>query len=159
MIDNKLSNKCVLYSLIFLTFLGCQEITPVKKPENLIPREQMEEIMYEAIILKSARGFNVGQLASKGVNPDTYIFEKFGIDSTQYAANTAYYASQLEEYTQMNTRVKERIVALFNVDDSIVKMEKKKIDSARTVRSREINEERKSKNKKDSLGLNQEIQK
>ena len=142
-----------LLLVISLTIVACQDIDSVKKPDKLISRDQMEEIMYESILLKSARGYNTGQLAEYGIAPETYIFEKFNIDSAQFAQNTAYYAQNLEEYTALNKNVRERVLALLKVDDSLEKAERSIADSLRTKRARELNEKRKNKGSKDSIQI------
>lgn len=134
-------------------FISCQDITPVEKPEYFISEKQMEEIMYQSVLLKSARGYSIGKLTTAGIDPQKYVLEKFEIDSAQYAENIAYYSSQTQIYTALNTRVKDRILAVYEIEDSLEKVEIKIKDSLRLKRTRELEAERMKRLKKDSLGL------
>lgn len=149
--------KKIFLSLVlagFYLFVSCQDIAPVEKPKDFISEKKMEEILYESVLLKSARGYGLGKITSVGIDPQNYVLEKFEIDSAQYAANVAYYSTQTEKYTAMNMRVKDRIVAVLKIEDSLDKMETKIKDSLRLKRARDNEEERLKRMKNDSLGIN-----
>lgn len=146
-------------SCTFLLLLGCQEITPVAVPETLLSQEQMEEVMFDAVLVKAARGYRASLLNQLGLNPATYIFEKYNIDSTIYAQNLIYYTADVDLYKAMNDRVLEKINTLHRINDSIASSRKKLKDSIRNVRSKELKEE--SLKRQDSLkktGLGKKIE-
>lgn len=139
---------------VFYSFVSCQDITPVEKPKDFISEKKMEEILYESVLLKSARGYSIGKLTAAGIDPQKYVLEKFEIDSAQYAKNVAYYSTQTEKYTAMNMRIKDRILAVLEIEDSLDKIETKIKDSLRLKRTRDNEEERLKRMKNDSLGIN-----
>ena len=144
--------KKILFTLLVvgMAVTACQNVATVDKPEKFIPEKEMEEIMYEAILLKAARGYSLGKLTAAGIDPESFVLKKFNIDSAQYASNTAYYATQLQTYTAMNSRIKERLLAVLKVEDSLEKIEKKISDSLRLKRTRENEEKRMARMKRDS---------
>lgn len=150
LIDN-MKHRILIMVLIPMCLIGCQDIAPVEKPENLIPENKMEEILYEALLIKAALGFNAGKLTATGIDPQNYVLDKFEIDSTIFAANIAYYAAQNERYTAMNTRIQERLVAMFVIEDSLEKIETKIQDSLRLERTKENEAERMARMKEDSI--------
>lgn len=134
-------NSFLSLFLIVLIY-GCQDISPVDVPERLIAQKQMEDIMYESIMINAARGYKVSMLKQVGVKPETYVFEKFEIDSAIYAQNLIYYTADIEKYKEMNTRVLQRINTLHSKNDSIESAQKKIKDSLRDKRSKELRNER-----------------
>ncbi|TVZ52925.1 DUF4296 domain-containing protein [Dokdonia sp. Hel_I_53] len=121
--------KHTLFFLALTLFFSCQEIEDPKKPEITLTKAQMEEILYESILLKAARGYNTGLMIQTGINPETYIFDKFKIDSVTLAQNMAYYATKTDAFKAMNTRVLDRFDAEYKIKDSLYQIERKERDS------------------------------
>ncbi|EAQ38199.2 hypothetical protein MED134_10895 [Dokdonia sp. MED134] len=123
---------------------SCQEIPEVQKPESFIEQPVMEEILYESILINAAQGYNIAKLKLIGLKPDTYVYDKFDIDSATYAQNVAYYTTDIDAYREMNAKVLDRIKAQLAVDDSIETAERKLKDSLRTARAKELQKEKQS---------------
>ncbi|WP_299676468.1 DUF4296 domain-containing protein [uncultured Dokdonia sp.] len=139
------------YILFGLFVIGCQDIPPVEKPTNLIERSKMEAIIYEISVMNGARSYDMKSLSKYDVNPETYIFEKFDIDSLQYANSVSYYASDIELYKEMYESIQKRVDVEFSNYDSLAKIEKKVKDSLRTLRAKEIQREKDSIKRADSI--------
>ncbi|WP_299147749.1 DUF4296 domain-containing protein [uncultured Dokdonia sp.] len=146
--------KLYIIISIILVVTSCQEIPEVQKPESFIEQPVMEEILYESILINAAQGYNIAKLKLIGLKPDTYVYDKFNIDSATYAQNIAYYTTDIDAYKAMNTKVLNRIKAQLAVDDSIETTERKLKDSLRTVRAKEIQKE---KQEKGTIGNNPNI--
>jgi len=114
----------------------------------------MEEILYESILINAAQGYNIAKLKLIGLKPETYVYDKFDIDSATYAQNIAYYTTDIDAYKAMNTKVLDRIKAQLAVDDSIETTERKLKDSLRTARAKEIQKE---KQEQGTIGSNPNI--
>lgn len=136
--------KQTLYILIAFFVIGCQEIESIEKPDNFIERERMQEIIYDVALVNGARGYDMQKLSKYGVDPETYIFDKHGIDSLQFAENIAYYSADVDEYKEMYMEIQERVEGEFTYYDSIAKMEKKIKDSIRTEKARQLKKEKDS---------------
>jgi len=139
--------RVIITVVILIVLVACQGIQPVPKPAKLIAKTTMEDIIYDMSIINSARGYNIQQFSQTGVDPQCYVFEKYKIDSSQYAQNTLYYASSLEDYKELIENVKKRIEEEHKVVDSIAKKEKRITDSTRNARGKRLKQE------KDSINL------
>uniref|UniRef100_UPI0040491F86 DUF4296 domain-containing protein n=1 Tax=Flavobacterium sp. TaxID=239 RepID=UPI0040491F86 len=133
-------------TLLILIFLGACGENNVEKPDNLIPQKTMEEILYDLAIIDAARISNPQSIVDAGISQQGYIFEKYKVDSLQFAQSNAYYTADVENYIQMYKGILEKIETEKTVVDSIVrvnraiadslKLEKIKQDSiAKTVKS------------------------
>ncbi|WP_299366126.1 DUF4296 domain-containing protein [Winogradskyella sp.] len=94
---------------LLLLFFACDNESKPKKPSNLIPRDKMENILYDLYIVNAAKGTNKKVLEKNNVIPETYILTKYGIDSLQFAESNSYYAFDSEEYRKMVDNVKTRL--------------------------------------------------
>ena len=94
--------------LVMLLLFSCAEEL-IQKPENLIPQEKMVLIFKEMAIVNAAKGTNIGKLKDNGIEPTTYIFEKFEIDSAQFVDSDRYYASKPLLYETMFKDVESRL--------------------------------------------------
>lgn len=96
----------VLFFCIFLTF-SCNN-SVVEKPDNLIDKDTMIDILYDISLLEAIKNQNInGGISSKSSNE--YIYRKYKVDSVQLVKSNKYYASNLEEYKKMFDKVKERL--------------------------------------------------
>lgn len=121
---------------ICIIVASCQGIEPPDKPDNLIPMDRMEAIIYDMSIINSARGFNIQIFTQTGVKPESHVFEKYAIDSLQYAASTVYYSADVDGYKKLIERVRTRVEKEFKVTDSLAKIEKRIQDSIRNERGK-----------------------
>ena len=96
------------FMLVMLLLFSCAEEL-IEKPENLIPQDKMVLIFKEIAIVNAAKGTNIGKLKDNGIEPTTYIFEKFEIDSAQFVDSDRYYASKPLLYETMYKDVESRL--------------------------------------------------
>jgi hypothetical protein len=133
--------KKLLYILICFIFSCNSAIEKPQKPENLIPEDKMVDIMYDVFLLNSAKGVNKIILEVNGVMPEKYVFEKYSIDSIQFAESNNYYVYNTKTYESILNRIKEKIDKNrkeYEALDKIEETEKlKKADSIRALRSKE----------------------
>ncbi|UQD55335.1 DUF4296 domain-containing protein [Flavobacterium sp. K5-23] len=110
---------------ILAVFISCKE-EGIIKPERLIEKEMMEEVIYDLTILDAIKYQNPASLETNNINPSKYIYKKYKIDSLQFAQNNVYYASNYGEYKIMFEKITKRIENEKAVTDSLVKIEEKK---------------------------------
>jgi len=84
--------KSIRIVIVMLLLFSCAEHL-IEKPEKLIPEDKMVLILKEMAIVNAAKGTNLGKLKDNGVEPTTFIFEKYEIDSAQFVDSDRYYAS------------------------------------------------------------------
>lgn len=80
---------------------SCQK-NAIEKPDNLIPKDKMKNIIYDLSLIQGIKGVNPAALDSNGINPATYVYKKYKVDSLQFAKSDQYYAIEnIKEYAKM----------------------------------------------------------
>jgi len=116
------------FILTVLLFLSCQEIQRPKKPENLISKQDMMQILADVYVSNASRsGSNNKIIRRHGIDLDSLLKAKHQLDSLQFAESNTYYASNLKLYSEIITGVQE-----------ILEHKKKHIDSIVTLENIEI---------------------
>lgn len=142
--------------IIILGFLviACNNVNRPKKPDNLISKDQMTELLYDLYIVNSAKGVNRRILETNGFNPETYILTKYNIDSTQFADSNGYYAFDTETYKGIVEKVKERLEKEKQELEDIKERKKDSIKKRKDSTNKKVKELKASiKNRIDSVGL------
>ncbi|NNK83152.1 MAG: DUF4296 domain-containing protein [Flavobacteriaceae bacterium] len=160
-----------IIGLVFL-LLGCNnnKINKPPKPDNLIPKDKMVEVLYDMVLISSAKGSERHTLEKKGIYPQDYILTKYEIDSLQFAESNNYYAYDIDLYDDLFSKVKsklqrdkKRISEELEVEkakkDSIRKSNKKRLDSLKNLGKDKNGTQIKNILKKDSLSLPNKIDK
>ncbi|HEX9151095.1 MAG TPA: DUF4296 domain-containing protein [Flavobacterium sp.] len=121
--------KIICLLAIVSTLMSCKEEV-VKKPNHLIEKEVMVNIMYDLSLLEAIKFQNPASLDTFKINPKKYIYKKYKIDSLQFIKNNAYYASDYEGYAaiveQVNARLKKNKAAVTALIKAEAKKNKKK---------------------------------
>jgi hypothetical protein len=141
--------KTFLLLTLLVGFISCKD-EAVNKPDNLIAKDKMIDVMYDLSILEAMKYQNLASLDTYKVNPSQYIFKKYKIDSVQFAHSNIYYASNYTNYKEMYDDVIKRIEAKKTVMDSLVKKEDEKLELLKADSIKKIKE---TLGKKDSLLL------
>jgi len=99
--------KAIILICCVILVIGCNS-NSVEKPDNLIDKDKMVNILYDISLLEAAKSQNInGGLSSKTAYG--YIYKKYKIDSLQFVKSNKYYISNIEEYKKMFEQVKERL--------------------------------------------------
>jgi len=121
--------------VLLLILAGCQDVKYPEKPENLLSKEKMVQMLADAYIGNSSRSksYNNRILRTNGVHLDSILYKKHQVDSLTFVKSNAYYASNLVIYTEIMTEVEKLLLTKKVSVDSILKLQKKrsspKIDS------------------------------
>jgi hypothetical protein len=118
---------CTIFG-IFIFLFGCSGKVKPKKPDNLIPKEKMTEILYDLYIINGAKNVNKKLLEQKGFAPKTYVLSKYDIDSVQFTESNAYYAFNPDTYKGIIESIKTRIQ---NEKESVEELQKKEREEAK----------------------------
>lgn len=128
--------------LIVLTFfvLSCKtnSIDKPERPENLISKNKMVDILYDITIINSAKGINRKILESNGIFPEEYVFTKHNIDSLQFALSNAYYAYNLKIYEDIYNKVRIKLNKDKTHFNNIIDIERKERDSISKSKRKEL---------------------
>lgn len=106
----QVKNQFLILLLVTLIF-SCESKVNYEKPEGLIPRDTMIDLLYDmhlAVGTTNLRNKN----NEKDRNYMSLVHEKYGIDSTRFAVSNIYYTSQAVEYEEMFEEVERRLELL-----------------------------------------------
>ena len=117
--------KGVLFFILISLILSCKQEV-VKKPENLIEKEIMVDVMYDLALLEAIKYQSPNALQAHKINPDEYIYKKYKIDSAQFVQSNMYYASDYKEYKKMYDQINSRLVKNKSLLEEAIKNEKDK---------------------------------
>jgi hypothetical protein len=121
--------KLVMFISSLILF-ACNGKNEIPKPDNLIEKPVMEDILYDLTLIQAIRGFKPEKFNENKIEPRTYIYQKYKIDSAQFYQSNLYYASNMEDYKIMFKNVAERLEKKKSNLDVIIKR-KEKIKSKR----------------------------
>lgn len=96
----------ILFLSIFL--INCTSNTIIKKPDHLIPENQMVDLLTDLLLASGAENVKNLQLKRK-VNYYPLVFEKYNIDSTRFKESNYYYSTKVDEYDQIIRKVETRL--------------------------------------------------
>ena len=133
----------ILHFLAFLLILQSCNKNAYEAPVDLIPEDQMVEVLSDLMILNSAQGANKKILEDRLKNPLGYVFKKYNIDSTQFENSNAYYARNIDQYSLIYQRVKEKLDAKKQRIQKRIEIQNKVADSLRKLKSDSLTKTRK----------------
>jgi len=114
--------------VLLLILAGCQDVKYPEKPENLLSKEKMVQMLADAYIGNASRSksYNNRILRTNGVHLDSILYKKHQVDSLTFVKSNAYYASNLVIYTEIMTEVEKLLLTKKVSIDSILKLQKKR---------------------------------
>jgi len=138
-----------LFVILFALLLTSCGEKLLDKPEDLIPKDKMINILKDITILNSARSTSVTVLHDYKIEPTTFVFSKYGVDSLQFVTSDKYYASLPNEYEAMYVEIEKQ---LDNQKEQMSEAKKIKdsLDLERNLKKSQL-KRNKSKKSKDSL--------
>ena len=97
--------------ILCIGLIACTSNTIIKKPDNLIPKDQMVDLLTDMLL--SAGGQSVKNLElQRRINYFPIVFEKYNIDSTQFKESNYYYTSRIDDYDEILEKVEIRLKSL-----------------------------------------------
>jgi len=112
----------------------------------------MVKILIDLKLLTTINGPDAQVLDSNRVDVRTFIYQKYQIDSAQFASSNSYYAFYVDDYEEIYNRVKDSLEALsklYKAQEEQELKDKKTQDSLRLIKEKDSLK----LGIKDSLGL------
>jgi hypothetical protein len=147
--------KVISLFILVVLVISCNKDL-VEKPDNLIDKKVMEDIFYDMSILDALKYQNSNHLYENGINPKTYIFKKYKIDSLQFAKSNAYYAADYREYKKMFDNINDRLKKEKEVVDVINKNAEKKDAAKNKLKTKKVEDSIKEAQKVKELKIKKE---
>ena len=125
--------KTSLLVAFAVVFMACEN-KAMKKPSNLISEDQMSAILYDMILINSAKGINKQLLEKNIKNPEKYIYKIYNIDSLQFVESKAYYTYKSDSYKAIYEKIEKKLEAQKKVYEALAAEEKRVKDSLKKNR-------------------------
>tara|TARA_B110000967_G_C18839285_1_gene538488 strand:+ start:775 stop:1260 length:486 start_codon:yes stop_codon:yes gene_type:complete len=129
--------KTVLLAVSILFFMSCENLD-MKKPSNLISEDQMVEILYDVVLINSAKGVNKQLLEKNIKNPQAYVYKKHNIDSLQFAESNAYYTFKSDTYKSIYEKLELKLTTQKTEYEALLEEKKRVKDSIRKSKQTKI---------------------
>ena len=115
----------IVISFFVIIYLFSCSNKSAKKPDNLIPLKTMEQVIYDVYMLNAIKISNKKLLQNEDVSFEKEIFEKYNIDSLQFAKSNDFYAADFETYKALIERIKKRMDSNKKALEQLIEEEKK----------------------------------
>lgn len=138
--------KFLKIACLLVLVVACKDnkLSTPEKPKDLISKAEMVDILYDMSILSAGKGADRRTFEAKGIMPQEYIYNKYNIDSLQFAESNNYYSYNVSVYEDLYEQVQAKLVEdkrIFKEDrdkektyrDSIKQVKNKRIDSLRKL--------------------------
>lgn len=122
--------------LISIFIISCTSNTIYKKPENLISKDKMVDLLTDMQLALGAKSVK-NKDGKRKIEYMHLVYKKYGVDSTRFSESNFYYTTNIDEYNDILKKVKRRL------DNMKKKYETEKIlkDSLDRISRSELSEE------------------
>lgn len=133
--------RTIITFAIVLFFGACTSNTIYKKPKDLIPKDQMVDLMVDMYMANVSVNLpNKDNLRNIQYLP--LVYKKYKIDSTRFKSSNLYYMSKIKDYRDISQRVIDKLEILKKAAEAAKKIEdsiqKIKSDSVRKLKEAEL---------------------
>jgi len=123
--------KTIIILFIGVLFSTCTSNTIYKKPADLIPEEQMVDLLTDMYIAVAAKHVKTKDL-QKNINYMPLVYEKYGIDSLRFQTSNIYYMSLIDDHEAIYKKVEKRLIMMLDTTD-LAKKTKDSIKKAKKI--------------------------
>ena len=109
-------NKIVYIFFLSILVFSCTSNTIIKKPDDLIPKDQMVDLLTDLLLANGGKNIKNINL-ERDVNYFPVVFEKYKIDTTQFKKSNFYYTSRIDDYDEILKKVENRLKELKKIYD------------------------------------------
>lgn len=101
--------KLFVVFILSLLSISCQNIEMPEKPDNLIDRNTMVEILVDTYLSNAVRSKNFQEVKDENIRLEKYIYQKYAIDSLQFVRSNAYYTADMDGYLLILKEVEQKL--------------------------------------------------
>jgi len=101
--------RLIVVLITVITASACNNLKGPEKPENLISKEKMVDILVDARIINAASSKNKIVMRDAGIDIDSYVYDKHNIDSLQFVLSNNYYTFHVDEYEAIYERLTDSL--------------------------------------------------
>ena len=134
--------RYILCLIVLLGMVSCKE-EAVPKPDDLLSKQKMADILYDVTVINAMKGVDKKGLEASFLHFDTYIYKKHNTDSTQFATSNNYYSTNPLQYDKIYALVDMRLKKERTVIEAEMKKEQERRDSLQKAKKEEIAKQKK----------------
>lgn len=101
--------KLFIVIILCVLSMACQNIEMPEKPDDLIDRNTMVEILVDTYLSNAVRSKNFQEVKDENIRLEKYIYEKYAIDSLQFVKSNAYYTADMDGYLKLLYEVEQKL--------------------------------------------------
>jgi hypothetical protein len=116
--------------IVLFAIVSCRK-EAVPKPDDLLSKEKMADILHDITLINAMKGVDKKKLEASILHYDTYIYKKHDIDSARFFKSNNYYAANPEEYDKIYVLVEAKLQQKRTQIQVEMEKEKKQKDSIR----------------------------
>lgn len=134
--------KYIYFIFCTLALYACTSNTIFKKPDDLIPEDQMVDILVDMQLAIAAQNIKNSD-GVYGLNYMQLVYDKYQIDSTRFSHSSFYYNTNIDRYNELFKNVETRLIDMKKEKDILIdsldakeqKVRERKNDSIKKARS------------------------
>ena len=107
--------------LAILLLAACTSNTIYKKPDNLIPKKQMVNLLTDMYLANAATHVKTIKL-ERNLDYMPLVYEKYGIDSLRFQTSNIYYMSRIDDYEAIYKKVEVRLKMMLDTTEAAQKL-------------------------------------
>jgi hypothetical protein len=96
----------------------------------------MVDILYDMMLLNSAKGINKQLLEKTIQNPEQYIYNIYNIDSLQFVESNAYYTYKSDTYKAIYEKIEIKLTAQKKEFEALADEKKRAKDSIKKIKNK-----------------------
>jgi len=128
-LNNKIYIILIIAGILYL--VSCTSNTIIKQPKDLIPQDEMVNLLTDMYLANAAFSVKNKNLQRK-IDYIPLVYEKYQIDSLRFHNSNLYYMSRIDDYEVIYNEVHQRLKEI----DSIAEAAKNYEDSLKVVKSK-----------------------
>ena len=94
--------------VVAVLLIACNSNTIIKKPEDLIPKDQMVDLITDMMLASGAEGIR-NLDGDRKIDYYPLVFAKYNVDSTQFKQSNFYYTSRIDDYEEILLLVEAKL--------------------------------------------------
>ncbi|WP_292890069.1 DUF4296 domain-containing protein [Nonlabens sp.] len=104
--------KKIVVVLFAIFTSSCSNVEKSPPPENLFSKDKMAALITDLYLIEGAISSNKTAYLKTGVQPSSFLYEKYHMDSIAFQDNLNYYTDRVEEYLLIMDKVQENFKSL-----------------------------------------------
>ena len=112
-----------IFPLTFLLFWACEALTVNPPPKVLLQEDEMEEIIYDRLLLRTMESSRLIKEDSLNIFNNDYLLRKYAVEDSVLQQNLEYYSQYPRRMTSIYARLEVRLNHLLDSLEQLAKKE------------------------------------